>query len=128
MTKSISLVLADDQVTVRTSLRMRLALEVDLLVVGEAHDGTEAIKQAHQLQPDVVLLDVRMPHVDGITAAAIIHRQNPAAVIIMLSFYDDANTRKRALSAGASAFFGKHEPVEELLVIIRQIKGAGTPH
>jgi DNA-binding NarL/FixJ family response regulator len=125
MPHQISLVLVDDQSTVRTSLRMRMALESDLLIVGEASDGAMAIEQVRVLQPDVVVMDVRMPLVDGIAAADTIHHQNPAAAIVMLSLYDDLNTRKRALAAGATAFVSKQQPVEDLLTVIRQFKRTG---
>jgi DNA-binding NarL/FixJ family response regulator len=122
MTQPISLVLVDDQSTVRTSLRMRMALESDLLIVGEASDGAMAIEQVRLLQPDVVVMDVRMPLVDGIAAADTIRHQNPTAAIVMLSLYDDRNTRKRALAAGATAFISKQQPVEDLLSVIRQVR------
>lgn len=121
MTQPISLILVDDQSMVRTSLRMRMALEADLVIVGEASDGVAAIEQVRLLQPDVVVMDVRMPQADGIAAVDTIHHQNPAAAIVMLSLYDDLNTRNRALAAGATAFVSKQQPVEDLLAIIRHV-------
>ncbi len=122
MSQPISLILVDDQFAVRTSLRMRMALEADLVIVGEASDGATAIDQVRRLRPDVVLMDVRMPKVDGIAAADTIHLGHPAATIVMLSLYDDPNTRKRALAAGATAFVSKQQPVEDLLAVIRQAR------
>jgi len=116
----IKVMLVDDQRTVRQGLRMRLALEPDVTVVGEAADGAAALSLALSLCPDVVVMDVGMPGMDGVAATAALRAASPHSAVVMLSVYDDAATRRRALSAGAVAFVGKHEAAEALADAIRQ--------
>jgi two-component system response regulator NreC len=99
---------------------MRLSAESDLTVVGEAPDGEMALKMAQALNPDVVLMDVEMPHMDGIVATDVLHKIYPSMAIIMLSIHDDAQTRARAEKAGAVGFVPKSVPTEMLLATIRQ--------
>jgi DNA-binding NarL/FixJ family response regulator len=119
----IKLLLVDDQPGVLMGLRMQLALEPDLDVVGEAQDGEEAILQAHALKPDVIIMDARMPNMDGIEATQALHKLQPTSNVVILSLHDDAHTRAQARSAGAVAFVAKHEPPETLLNAIRQAAG-----
>jgi DNA-binding NarL/FixJ family response regulator len=116
----IRLLLVDDQPAVRRGLEMRLVLEPDLLVVGEASNGKEALALGQILSPDVVLMDIEMPEMDGITATAALHTAVPQTAVIMLSIHDDATTRARAQAAGAVAFVEKRGTAEGLLVAIRQ--------
>jgi DNA-binding NarL/FixJ family response regulator len=116
----IKLLLVDDQPGVLTGLRMQLSLEPDLDVVGEAQDGAEAISQAQALQPDVIVMDARMPNMDGIEATQALHEMQLKSSVVILSLHDDAVTRAKAKSAGAVAFVAKHEPPESLLSAIRQ--------
>src|SRR5215470_15617241 len=116
----IRLVLVDDQPSVRQGLRMRLTLEPDITVVGEAGNGREAMTLVQQLAPDIVLMDVEMPEMDGIAAAAALHASTPRSVVVMLSVHDDVSTRGRAQAAGAAAFVNKSGVVEVLLATIRQ--------
>jgi DNA-binding NarL/FixJ family response regulator len=116
----IRLVLVDDQSVVRQGLRMRLTLEPDITVVGEASNGKEAMTLVHQLQPDIVLMDLLMPELDGIEAAALLRASTPPSAVVMLSIYDDASTRARAQVAGAAAFVNKSGAIEVLLATIRQ--------
>jgi len=118
--KAIKILLVDDQPTVRRGLRMRLALEPDVTVVGEAGSGEEAIRLARALRPDVVLMDVRIAGMDGIEATAALRAVAPESSIVILSLYDDARTKTRAKEAGAAAFVAKHRKKEELLDAIRQ--------
>ena len=117
----IRLLLVDDQPAVRRGLEMRLLLEPDLLVVGEASNGKEALALGQTLFPDVVLMDIEMPEMDGITATAALHTAVPQTAVIMLSIHDDATTRARAQAAGAVAFVEKRGTAEGLLVAIRQV-------
>lgn len=118
----IRIVLVDDHPAVRSALRMRIALEDDLEVVGEAQDGVEALKVVIELYPDVVLMDIAMPYLDGITVAGLVRRVAPECAVIMMSVADDEATRNRARAAGAAAFLGKHEAVTELLpATIREV-------
>ena len=116
----IRLVLVDDQSTVRHGLRMRLMLEPDITVVGEAGSGKEALVLVQQLRPDVVLMDIEMPEMDGITTTTALHDIVPQSVTVMLSIHSDSITRARAQSAGAKAFVEKLGSTEELLSAIRQ--------
>lgn len=116
----IRLVLVDDQSTVRQGLKMRLLLESDLTVVGEASSGKEALELVQQLRPDVVLMDIEMPDMDGITATSALQGMVPQSVTVMLSIHSDHVTRARAKTAGAIAFVEKLGSAEELLSAIRQ--------
>ena len=119
--KMISVLLVDDEAAVRQGLRMRIELEPDLVVVGEAGDGIAAVKAAQVLDPDVVVTDVEMPKMDGITAIEWLREVSPSTSVIVLSVYDDEDARARARIAGARAFVGKQEGVEELLDVIRSV-------
>jgi DNA-binding NarL/FixJ family response regulator len=122
----IRLLIVEDQAYVRKALRMRFAAEPDLSVVGEAPDGEAALALVPSLCPDIVLMDVEMPLMDGIAATAALHRICPQTVVIMLSIHDDALTRARAADAGAAAFVAKSMPPDTLLVAIRQVTQTGT--
>jgi DNA-binding NarL/FixJ family response regulator len=115
----IRLVLVDDQAAVRQGLRMRLLLEPDMAVVGEASNGKEALALVQQLCPDVVLMDIEMPEMDGISATAVLHTIAPQSVVVILSIHDDSLTRARAHKAGARAFVEKRGSMEALLISIR---------
>lgn len=116
----IRLVLVDDRPDVRQGLRRRLTLEPDMMVVGEASNGREAIILVQQLAPEIVLMDVWMPDMDGISAAAVIRTSTPQSAIVMLSIRDDVSTRARAQAAGAAAFVNKSGAIEVLIATIRQ--------
>ncbi len=118
--KTIRILIVDDQPAVRQGLRLRLSLEPELEVVGEAGDGAEAIALAGSLRPDVVLMDVRMPGTDGIEATAALNVAVREIAVVMLSLYDDIGTRRRAKEAGVAAFVAKHRMEEELLAVIRR--------
>ncbi len=100
---------------------MLLAGEPDLCVLGEAADGASALDLAVRLQPDIVLLDVDMPRLDGITTARSLRWICPQAGIIILSIHDDAGIRENAAEAGAAAFVAKSMPATTLLTAIRQV-------
>ena len=98
---------------------MELALEPDIVVIGEAESGEEALALAAQLRPDVVLMDIVLPEMDGIATISSLRAIVTQSLVVILSFHDDPKTRARALSAGAIAFVGKQEPNETLLTVIR---------
>ena len=114
----IRLVLVDDQGTVRQGLRMRLLLEPDIVVVGEASNGKEALALVQQLCPDVVLMDIEMPEMDGICATAALHSIVPQSAVVILSIHEDNVTQARAQVAGAAAFVAKRGSTDELLTAI----------
>ena len=115
----IRLLLVDDQPAVRRGLGMRLHLEPDIQIVGEASTGREALKLALALSPDVVLMDVEMPEMDGIEATAALCRAVSQSAVVILSIHDDAQTRVRAQAAGAVAFVEKRGATDHLLTAIR---------
>ena len=116
----IRVLLVDDQSVVRRGLRARLQLEPDIQVVGEASAGGEALSLAQTLLPDVVLMDVAMPEMDGIETTVALRKVVPQSAIVILSIHDDAQTRERAQTAGAVAFVEKRGATEALLAAIRQ--------
>ena len=117
----IRLLIVDDQPSVRQAIRIRLAAEADMAVIGEAPDGGVALAKGMSVCPDVVLMDVEMPYMDGIAATSALRRLCPQTSVIMLSIHDDALTQTRARDAGASAFVSKSMPAETLLSAIRQV-------
>jgi DNA-binding NarL/FixJ family response regulator len=121
MSDVIKLLIVDDEKTVRAGLRMRLELEPDLAIAGEAGDGLEAVRLAQEVRPDVVVMDVEMPHMDGLAAATELQATIPPPRVVMSSIHDDTLTRTRAAAAGASAFVGKQEGVEFLIETIRRV-------
>jgi DNA-binding NarL/FixJ family response regulator len=120
-TKPVRVLLADDQPLLRTGYRTVLGSEPGLDVVGEAGDGVEAVDLARRLLPDVVLMDVRMPRLDGVAATrAIVGARLPVRVLILTAFDLDEYV-VGALRAGASGFLSKDVPVEDLVAAIRTV-------
>src|SRR5579859_5636122 len=120
---TIRVLLVDDQPLLRTGFRMILEAESDIAVVGEAGDGQQALDQVRALQPDVVLMDIRMPRMDGVEATRRIAgpgRDGPAKVLVLTTFDLDEYVVE-ALRAGASGFLLKDVPAEELVQAIRVI-------
>jgi DNA-binding NarL/FixJ family response regulator len=115
----VRILLVDDQAAVRDGLRMRLELEPDLTIVGEARDGIEAVALAQALVPDVVVMDVEMPGGDGIGAARQLQAKSPAMAVVMLTIHGDSTTQARAREAGAVAFVEKRAAIDVLLAEIR---------
>lgn len=103
----IRVVIADDHLLMREGLRSILAVAGDILLVGEASDGAEAVKLAGELSPDVMLMDLRMPHVDGIEAIRQIRARHPAIEIVILTTYDDDAHILEGLGAGARGYLLK---------------------
>jgi DNA-binding NarL/FixJ family response regulator len=124
----IRLLLVDDQPAVRRGLGLRFHLEPDLQVVGEASTGTEALALAQTLAPDVVLMDLAMPEMDGIEATAALRRMVPQSAVVILSIHDDAQTRRRAQEALAVAFVEKRGATDSLLAAIRQAAAQAGKH
>jgi DNA-binding NarL/FixJ family response regulator len=118
---SIRLLLADDQPLIRAGFRMILEETGDIDIVGEASDGSGAIALAGELSPDVILMDVRMPGIDGIEATRRIVAANPAARILILTTFDLDEYAFSALRAGASGFVLKDVPLDELARAIRAV-------
>ena len=117
----IRILLVDPQEQVRRGLRMRLALEPDLQVVGESGDGEEALRLALLLQPDVVVVDVALPGLDGIGLVQKCCAQTDACECVVLSLRDDPITRRQVADAGAGGFVIKRGDGGELIARIRRV-------
>lgn len=115
----IRVLLVDDEVMVRTGLRLVLETEPDIEVVGEASNGAEAVRAATQLRPDVVLIDIRMPQMDGLTATRHILADIPATKVIVVTTFNDDTSVHEALRLGASGFLLKVAPPERLTEAVR---------
>lgn len=118
---SIRVLVADDQSMVRAGFRMLLSGESDIDVVAEASNGREAVEKAARFQPNVVLMDIRMPELDGLQATRDILAANGDARILILTTFDLDEYIYEALSAGASGFVLKDEPPEQLIAAIRTV-------
>ena len=118
--ETITVVVADDQRLVRAGFRVILNAEPDISVVGEAGDGAQAVALAHQLAPAVVLLDIRMPNVDGLAAARTILTETSSRAL-MLTTFDSDEYVYAALRAGASGFLLKDVPSEHLVTAVRSV-------
>jgi DNA-binding NarL/FixJ family response regulator len=115
----VRLLIVDDEPAVRKGLRMRFAPESDVVVIGEATSGEEALALVEALRPDVVLMDIELPRMDGIAATQALHKTFPRLPVVVLSIHDDKRTQIRALAAGASCFVTKRGSNGELLAAIR---------
>jgi DNA-binding NarL/FixJ family response regulator len=122
----IKVLLADDQSLVRAGFRMILRAEPDIDVVGEAADGREAVAKAATHLPDVVLMDVRMPEMNGIEATRLIATGEGAPHVLVLTTFDRDEYVYEALRAGASAFLLKDAPEHQLLAAIRVVADGGS--
>jgi DNA-binding NarL/FixJ family response regulator len=118
---SIRVLIVDDQALVRAGFRMILEAETDIEVVGEAADGVEGLVEAQRLEPDVVLMDVRMPELDGIEATRRLLATGGTSKVVMLTTFDMDEYVYDALRAGASGFLLKDVPPEQLVEGIRAI-------
>lgn len=121
MTSKIRLLLVDDQILVRQGLKAMLSLEPDFEIVGMAEHGEEAIAQFDVVQPDVILMDVRMPVMNGATATQILCKKAPDIKVLVLSTYDEDQDVADAIRAGAKGYLLKDTPSEELAHAIRSI-------
>jgi DNA-binding NarL/FixJ family response regulator len=118
---TVRVVLADDQPLVRVGLRVLIADHPDLVIVGEAGTGTEAVRVVRETSPDVVVMDIRMPDMDGIEATRLITAGPETAHVLMLTTFDDDDYVYGALRAGASGFLVKDMALEDILAAIRVV-------
>ncbi len=123
----IRVVLADDHVMFREGLRALFASEDDIEVVGEASDGEEAVRKAGELRPDVVVMDIQMPAVNGIEATRRIRGALPQVKVLVLSMYDDEEHVQQLLAAGASGCMLKRAPSDELVRALRAVVEGNMP-
>jgi DNA-binding NarL/FixJ family response regulator len=122
---TVRVVLVDDEAMVRVGLRMVLTAEPDIEVVGEAADGGAAVGVVEQTAPDVVLMDVRMPEVDGIEGARRVLAQSPEVRVVVLTTFDEDEYVEAALRAGVSGFLLKVAPPERLIEAVRTVAAGG---
>jgi DNA-binding NarL/FixJ family response regulator len=123
---TIRVLVADDQSMVRAGFRMLLSGEQDIEVVAEASNGIEAVEKAARFRPTVVLMDIRMPELDGLQATLRIIAADDAARILILTTFDLDEYVYEALRAGASGFVLKDDPPEQLLAAVRTVAGGGA--
>ena len=123
----IRVLLVDDQHLIRAGLRMLCETQPDIEVVGEADNGRDAVALAGRLAPDVVVMDLRMPGVDGITATSRILTERPAVRVLVLTTFGDDDHLYPALTAGAGGFLLKDAPPAELLDGIRRAAAGDSP-
>ena len=121
MSDQIRLLLADDHAVVRSGLRMLLEAQPDMTIVGEAETGQEAIRRVAELSPDVVLMDIEMPGMNGIEATRRIKAGAPAAAVLALTMYEDDQYFFEMLRAGASGYVPKRAAPDELVSAIRAV-------
>ncbi|MFQ5575494.1 MAG: response regulator transcription factor [Anaerolineae bacterium] len=121
----IKILLADDQPLFREGLRILLALQPDFEVVGEASNGAEALQLAAALAPDVVVMDVAMPVLDGLAATRRLRQTAPHCRVVILTTFGEADIAAQSARAGAAACLLKDVPIAEVVAAIRQAAAAG---
>lgn len=118
--------LAEDQTILRQSLRSLIESHPDLLVVGEAADGEDAVRQVQSLQPDIVVMDVSMPRMDGVRATTMIRRACPTVKVLALTVHETKTHIRQILQAGASGYVVKRSAAEELIHALRAVAAEGV--
>jgi len=119
MTESIKIMVVDDHTMVRESLATALMTSPDIEVVGTAGSGREALEKAKELRPEVILMDIKMPRMNGIKACRLIKNALPETQVVMLTAFDDEANVLEAVSAGASGYVLKSMPVKELVKAVK---------
>ncbi len=127
MTSPIRVVVVDDHVIVRNGLAQLLATVDDVELVGSAADGREALVLVEQLGPDVVLMDLSMPEMDGVEATAVITQEYPDVRVVVLSSFSEHQRVLSALEAGARGYVLKHADPEQIIQAIRAVHIGGAP-
>ncbi|RVX45228.1 LuxR family two component transcriptional regulator [Nonomuraea polychroma] len=122
---TISVALVDDEAMIRVGLRLVLSGEPDIEVVGEAADGVQALDLVARTRPDVVLIDIRMPKMDGLEASRRLVRDHPESKVIVLTTFDEDAHVAAALRAGVSGFLLKVAPPEQLVEAVRTVAAGG---
>jgi DNA-binding NarL/FixJ family response regulator len=120
--QKVTVLLADDHTVVRQGLRALLEAEEDMSVVGEAENGRQAVQMAKRLQPDVVVMDIAMPSLNGLEATRQISRESPKSKVLILSSYSDDEYVQQLTDAGASGYLVKQTAAQDLVTAIREAK------
>src|SRR2546421_8083919 len=121
MAKKIKVLIAEDHAIVRQGLKVLIRADPDMEVSGEAADGRQALQMAEKTQPDVVVMDVAMPIMNGLEATRNILRQQPRSKVLVLSSYSDDESVQKLVQAGATGYLTKHSASTDLLDAIRQV-------
>jgi DNA-binding NarL/FixJ family response regulator len=124
--KMIRVLVADDHAIVRAGLRALLEAAGDMLVVGEAENGQQAVREAERLRPDVVLLDLAMPRLNGVSAARQLAQRTPATRVLVLSSYHDTQHLREAIEAGVAGYLLKAAAGDDLLEAVRETDRGGA--
>lgn len=126
MTDKVTILLADDHAVLRSGLRLLIDSQPDLQVVGEADSGLTALARARELRPNLILLDLSMAGLDGLTILPTLRQELPETRVIVLTMYDDSNYLQEALRGGASGYVLKKAVDSELLMAIRAVMRGET--
>jgi two-component system, NarL family, response regulator NreC len=124
--EKLQIFLADDHMVVREGLKTLINGQPDMIVIGEAGDGETAWRQAQECQPDVVIMDVTMPGLNGVLATTRLKRACPQIKVLALSVHDDTSYLRQLLTAGASGYVLKHAAADDLIQAIRIVAAGGT--
>ena len=122
--KPTRVLLVDDHQMLRQSLAKAISVHEDFIVVGEAADGIDAVEFARELRPDLIVMDVSMPKMNGIEAAKLLKIAIPGIQIVGLSASDSVEISNAMLGAGADAFVSKNDPIEMLMALLRSLPTA----
>lgn len=117
--KRLRILIADDHPMMRDGLRFAIELEPDMVVIGEASDGAQAIAMYNELRPDAVIMDLQMPNIDGLRAISAIRALAPQAFIVVLTTYPGDVRVARAIALGAKSYILKHSPRNEIIATLR---------
>jgi two-component system response regulator NreC len=122
----IRVMLVDDHTILREGVRALLASEPEIVVVGEASDGQEALDKVEALRPDIVLMDMVMPRMNGLEATGHIKRRHPEVKVLILSMYDDDEYVQQVIQAGASGYLLKGMAADDLILAIREVQAGSS--
>lgn len=122
----IKLLLVDDQAVMREAVSVWLGIEPDVSIVGQAESGETALELAPKLLPDIILMDIDMPTLDGIATTQRLREMLPGCAVVILSMHDDPHVRAQAEAAGARGFVSKYQALDQLLDVIRSVAARPT--